>query len=117
MAFDAKLNQEIGLRVRHMREQQALSRERLAEQAEISTQFLADIETGRKGMTVQTLRRLATALHCSSDDLVFGPSENCASVNPALVYKMLSLSPEQAGLAGDILNLVIKALPPDAKTQ
>lgn len=117
MPSDGKFNQEVGLRVRHMREQQTLSRERLAEQADISTQFLADIETGRKGMTVQTLRKLATALHCSSDDLVFGQSEDTTTVNPALVYKMLSLSPDQAGLAGDILNLVLKALPPDSKAE
>lgn len=117
MAFDTKLNQEIGLRVRHMREQQALSRESLAEQAELSTQFLADIETGRKGMTVRTLRKLATALHCSSDDLVFGPSESSATVNPSLIYKILSLTPEQAGLANDILNLVLKVLPPDTTSR
>lgn len=117
MPSDGKFNQEVGLRVRHMREQQALSRERLAEQAEISTQFLADIETGRKGMTVQTLRKLTTALHCSADDLVFGQPESTTPVNPALVYKMLSLSPDQAGLAGDIINLVLKALPPDPKAE
>ena len=64
-----------------------------------------------------SLRKLATALHCSSDDLVFGQSEDTTTVNPALVYKMLSLSPDQAGLAGDILNLVLKALPPDSKAE
>ena len=70
MAFDAETNREIGLRLRGCREQHALTRERLAEYADISVQFLADIETGRKGMTVQTLRKLALALHCSTDELV-----------------------------------------------
>lgn len=114
MPFDAKMNQEIGLRVRRLREQRSFSRERLAEEAEISTQFLADIETGRKGMTVQTLRKLSAALHCRADDLVFGPSEAAAALNPVLLYKMSSLSPDQAGLAGDILTLVLKAIPPES---
>ena len=68
MAFDAETNREIGLRLRGCREQHALTRERLAEYADISVQFLADIETGRKGMTVQTLRKLALALHCCTEE-------------------------------------------------
>ena len=101
MAFDSTVNREIGLRLRGMREQRALTRERLAEYADISVQFLADIETGRKGMTVQTLRKLALALHCSADDLVFGAEPEAAAKFPA-----------QADLALDVLALVQKALPP-----
>ena len=40
-------------------------------------------------MTVQTLRKLAVALHCSSDDIVFGPSEvesgNCRRASSHLL--------------------------------
>ena len=68
MGFDAAVNSAIGRRLRCRREELALTREKLAECAEISVQFLADIETGRKGMTVQTLRKLALALHCSAAD-------------------------------------------------
>lgn len=112
MAFDSTVNREIGLRLRGMREQRPLTRERLAEYADISVQFLADIETGRKGMTVQTLRKLALALHCTADDIVFGPppeAEAGASLPPAFQ----DLTPAQASLATDILALVRKALPPE----
>ena len=61
VGFDAAVNSAIGRRLRCRREELALTREKLAECAEISVQFLADIETGRKGMTVQTLRKLALA--------------------------------------------------------
>ena len=61
MGFDAAVNSAIGRRLRCRREELALTREKPAECAEISVQFLADIETGRKGMTVQTLRKLALA--------------------------------------------------------
>lgn len=39
-------NAVFGLRIRTLREYQKLSREKLAEKADISTQFLADIESG-----------------------------------------------------------------------
>lgn len=111
MAFDAETNREIGLRLRGCREQHALTRERLAEYADISVQFLADIETGRKGMTVQTLRKLALALHCSTDELVFGAQGTEQPVNAALRSQLQMLTPAQASLAADILALVRRALP------
>ena len=110
MGFDAAVNSAIGRRLRCRREELALTREKLAECAEISVQFLADIETGRKGMTVQTLRKLALALHCSADDLVFGAE--AAAKFPALAARLDSLTPAQADLALDVLALVQKALPP-----
>lgn len=110
MAFDSTVNREVGLRLRRLREQKELTRERLAEYADISVQFLADIETGRKGMTVQTLRKLVNALHCSADDIVFGPAQP-ADAGAALPPAFQTLTPAQASLAADILALVLKALP------
>ena len=112
VGFDAAVNSAIGRRLRCRREELALTREKLAECAEISVQFLADIETGRKGMTVQTLRKLALALHCSADDLVFGSAPEEVPKFPALEARLDSLTPAQADLALDVLALVQKALPP-----
>lgn len=112
MGFDSVVNGEIGRRLRSRREAAGLTRERLAEYADISVQFLADIETGRKGMTVQTLRKLALALHCSCDDLIFGDDPKAASpIASALAIQLSSLTEDQASLASDILALVKKALP------
>lgn len=113
MAFDSKINREIGLRLRALRERQKLTRERLAEYADISVQFLADIETGRKGMTVQTLRKLAIALHCNSDAIVFGGKAEEKEAGKSLLMLFLSLNQKQLDLASDILMLVLKALPPE----
>lgn len=110
MAFDPVINGQIGLRLRELRESHGLTREQLAEQADISVQFLADIETGRKGMTVQTLRKLVLVLHCSSDELLFGASPQQASAS-ALAARVLELTPQQALLANQILDLVLAARP------
>ncbi len=64
-------NKIFGKKIRSLREEQKISREKLAELANISTQFLADIETGKKGMSVVTLKKLCNALHVSSDYIIF----------------------------------------------
>ena len=52
-------NEEIGGRIWELRRARGMTREKLAEKAEISVQFLADIEKGRKSMTVATLKGIA----------------------------------------------------------
>lgn len=111
MAFDPVINLEIGRRVRALREERRFSRERLAEKADISVQFLADIEMGRKGMTVQTCRNLVLALDCSADFLLFGALAGPSTPNTALAAKVLTLSAPQAALASKLLEVTLEALP------
>ncbi|MBQ6862932.1 MAG: helix-turn-helix transcriptional regulator [Clostridia bacterium] len=80
-----ELNAQYGKRIRNKRENLKLSREKLAEMANISTQFLADIETGKKGMSVVTLHKICNALHTSADSIVFG-MENDAFPEMAALF-------------------------------
>ena len=66
---------ETGARILQLRKERALTREQLAERADISVQFLADIEKGKKNMSVTTLRKLALALQISTDYIVNGTGE------------------------------------------
>jgi len=65
-------NIEVGQRITDLRKQRAYTREKLAELADISVQFLADIEKGRKSMTVNTLRKIAATLNVTTDYIVNG---------------------------------------------
>ena len=67
---------DVGDRINILRKQRGLTREKLAEMSDISVQFLADIEKGRKNMTVTTLRKVANALLVSTDYIVNGIPEN-----------------------------------------
>lgn len=72
-------NVDVGKRINDVRKCRGYSREKLSEMADISVQFLACIEKGRKSMTVATLRRVAAALNVTTDYIVNGsdtPSEN-----------------------------------------
>ncbi len=66
---DAK---EIGSRILECRKRLRYSREKLAEAADISNSFLAEIEHGTKNFSVPVLARLCRALGVSADYLLFG---------------------------------------------
>ena len=61
-----------GRRIRLMREYKGLTREAFAEIVDLSPQFIADIEYGNKGISVDTLRSLCKALEVTADYILFG---------------------------------------------
>ena len=89
--------EEVGKRISDLRKSYGYTQEKLAEMAEISIQFLVQIEHGKKTMKVGTLRRLSAALSVSSDYIINGSeaySEN-AEIN-ALLSKLSEENIEQA---------------------
>ncbi|MBQ9442325.1 MAG: helix-turn-helix transcriptional regulator [Selenomonadaceae bacterium] len=70
--FRVTLNVEIGKRIRVIRELQKKTREQIAEIANISPQFLFEIETGRKSMKAQTIINLSKALEVTTDYILTG---------------------------------------------
>ena len=67
----------LGFRVREMRKERGYTKEQLAEMAEISTGFLGDIESRKKGVSADTLSKLAAALRVSADYLLYGEEKDC----------------------------------------
>lgn len=66
----------IGCRIQQSRKQQKITVEQLAETVGISPEFLRAIESGQKGMSLNTLTNLSVALQISTDYLLFGsPSD------------------------------------------
>lgn len=100
------LSEDMGRRIRELRNEKGLTRERLAEKAEISTQFLADIESGNKGMSAATLYKLCKALNISSDYLLFGNSEN----EPGIADTINSIPDEKKKFAQALLSVFAEAL-------
>ena len=62
----------IGERIRELREIQCYTREALAEKVDISSKFLYEIETGKKGFSADVLCRLSRALSVSCDYIMMG---------------------------------------------
>ena len=62
----------IGRRIRELRELQNDTRESLSEKIGISSKFLYEIETGKKGFSIDILRRISESLTVSCDYIIFG---------------------------------------------
>lgn len=99
------INIEIGNRVRTRRTIMNLSRDKLAEQTELSARFLACVENGFGGLSMTSLRSLANALHVSCDYLVMGYESDDLSAQAVEVFKRIR--PEDIPLALKFLDLLI----------
>ena len=74
--MDKVTKKEIGLRLRHKREQAGYTRERLAELCDLSPRFIANIEFGDATFSLDSLITMCRVLCCRSDELLFGDSRN-----------------------------------------
>jgi len=60
----------LGVAVRRQRKAKKLTQEVLAERADLSTNYIGNIERGEYDVTVSTLRRVAVALGCTTSALL-----------------------------------------------
>ena len=101
--------EDLGNRILALRKSKGLTREKLAEMADISVQFLADIEKGRKNMTVTTLRNIAAALAVTTDYIVNGKSNTDIDFDElSELYKVLDENNKQHALK--LLRIFVEAV-------
>ncbi len=102
------LDRQIGLRIRKKREELGLSREVFAESIEVSPQFLAQIEHGKRGMSSITLYKICTTLSTSADYIVLGrESQNDLHKIDEMLH---NLDPRYLPYAEDLLKTLILAI-------
>ena len=78
--MDEKLRASVGKRLRGYRESLGLTRDQFAEKANLSAQFITEVESGRKGCSVESLYKICTAFEVSADYIIFGkPNMNFSS--------------------------------------
>ena len=68
-------NVEIGRRIQQIRKERNMTREDLAEKAEISSKFVYEVEMGKKGLSAESVGKITKALSTSSDYLLTGEGE------------------------------------------
>lgn len=106
--FMENRNLEVGERITALRKERGYTREKLSELADISVQFLADLEKGRKSMTVATLRRIAAALLVSTDYIVNGTPAR--DENAAILSILDTLSERNKKQAEKLLAVFAEAV-------
>ena len=109
MLMGNELNfKEIGNRIRLQRDFLGYTRDKLAEQLSVSTNFCRDIEIGAKGMSIQTLANISRVLKLSIDYIVFG--ETSDKNIESLTLMLNSCKPEKRKYAEDILKSFLLAV-------
>ncbi len=101
-------NTEVGKRIAELRLKRGYTREKLSELADISVQFLADIEKGKKSMTIATLRKLSSALLVTTDYIVNGTA--IQDSNSDIISILNSLSDKNKKQAEKILTAFAEAV-------
>ena len=66
---------ELGERIQELRKANNLTRDQLASKARLSSKFLYEIETGKKGLSVESLLKIAEGLACSYNEILIEERE------------------------------------------
>lgn len=81
------MNEEIGLRIRNIRENLNLTKEDLAKKLGISGQYLGMIEKGKNSISIEKLKILCDITNLSADYILFGKEENLTSDTQKILKK------------------------------
>lgn len=79
----------LGMKIHDLRKEQGFTQEQLAEIMGISLSFLGHIERGTRVLSVETLKKVCMALHCSADELL---ETGIRSENTISARKLLELA-------------------------
>lgn len=90
---------KIGKRLRAQRQILNLTREEFSEKLNISPQFLAELENGKKGMSVQTLCKIGE--FCSIDYILLGKQ---SEINTPIISKINELPVKYIEVVENLLD-------------
>jgi len=104
------MKEEIGLRIRNIRESLNLTKEELAGMLGISGQFLGMIEKGKNSISIEKLQILCDVTHQSADYILFGKDESLPSDTKKILKKFTYKQIEAAcAMLKDIAFFIKKA--------
>ena len=83
-------NLEVGERIRKIREDLKLNREKFSEMIDISDVFLGQIERGERSLSIKTLCKIVAFTGASTDYILFGNDSNNTIINK--INRILSKS-------------------------
>lgn len=106
----SKISTVIGQRIRNTRLELGMSREVLAEKADLNPGYLGQLERGEKNATLVTIEKVAVALGISYEEIFenLTPGKTNQPSPAAKCYELIDeLTPGEQELALDILRKII----------
>lgn len=98
------INQTLGLRVNQLRKDLKITREKLAESVDVSPRFLADVEAGKVGVSMQTLKNLCVALSTTADFLLGLTNNESNNYTEQILNKLSTIDIKYYPLILTLLN-------------
>ena len=83
-------NLEVGERIRKIREDLKMNREKFSEMIDISDVFLGQIERGERSLSLKTLYKIVSFTGVSTDFILLGNNSNNSTINK--INRILSKS-------------------------
>lgn len=99
----------VGERVRRHRELLGMTKEQLAEAVGISTQYVSDIEQGKKCMSMSIFVDLSRLFHTSLDELGKGELRYDERIE-RMVERLMELAPIERDMVADLIILSAKMI-------
>lgn len=87
MSTNPNINKILGERLKEIRTTKKITREMLAEKIDVSARFLADVETGKVGISLSTLKNICESLDISADFLL----GNTSNKDDCEIYELNSI--------------------------
>ena len=70
MSTCSEINESLGKKVKKSRMEKHLTREELSEKIDVSSRFLASVESGQVGISLHTLKKICIEFGISADELL-----------------------------------------------
>ena len=102
---------DMGKRIKQARDAAGLTQDQLAEKLGVGTRFISDIECARSGVSVKNLRRICQLCNVSSDQILFGLSDN--NEIPFLVRRACQLPERQLNMYVNYTSMFFDLLSED----
>ena len=109
---DALITSGLGARLRKARDAAKLSREVVAERAEIGSRYLAAIESGEKTPSVEVLCRIVRAIGVSADIIAYPEAESFDSEDVQLVRLLHSCNERDRRAIKAMVNALLDTREP-----
>jgi transcriptional regulator with XRE-family HTH domain len=102
------INVFVGHNLQIAREAAGLTQERLAELVGLGVKHISAIERGVVGLSLETMKRICTALSITSDSLLFGPRDFHSDMDE-LADRLRLLSSQEFEITKDIVFKLMEA--------
>lgn len=111
MNTNKEINEVLGNKIKNLRKSKRITREQLAERVDVSTRFLADVEAGKAGVSLSTLKKLCSVLGTTADYLL-GISEYSDAQQQYIEIdnKIKNIDKEQLGNLNRIIDAFCDAI-------